>query len=262
MRLFHWVILAIVAVNVIGAIVKGLAKTQQKERLEELAAQRRRAAMQQQQSPQRPGGASVPPAEAQQPGRYRVGRPTEALAERRREQLEQLRQRRRQRGETPPVQARVGRPASTLSAPPAAPPEPRPASLAEKMEQARRIEQRLQKRREAPPRSTAEQQRAQRQRAQQRKARLQRKAEAVVRPVEEVDERKAQRIQDRHLPYLRSPLTGTPAPERGAYDIARGGASPLVRSLRGRMRNPAVLRELYVIKELLDPPVSLRSGGI
>ena len=267
MQNIHWIILAIVAVNVIGAIVKGLSKSQQKERQGELAAERRRAAMQQGQQGQQSAGPTRRPgsqgAGGQQGGRYPTGRPLDALAQRRKEQLEQLRQRRQQRGTTPPTQARASTQPSPSASQPAGLSGPRLTSLADKMEKTRRAEQRLQERREAAARAKVQQAQAQRQaqRTPAQPARQAGRARVTVPQLIEPDDRTGHRKHDKDLQRLHSSLSAEPQSMDEAYAIDEGGASEFSKSVQRQMRNPASLRQLFVLKELLDSPISLRPGG-
>ena len=241
------IMLLYVAVHVFGALTKEAAKRKEQQRKKEELEQRRVAAGRLEApaaddkthadwrlSPSeavRPADRTPTPAPAR-PASVRLGKSLDELAARRKEQLDQLRARRDVAVRAEPVQtgkppeARL--PSGTFS-PPAqqAPAQPPPTRIT------------------AKPQPSIDQAR----RRQDAKARLEQQARA-----------RAQ--QEQRAASAAEFTAATEAVSSAAYGspghVAQSGDRYKVNLRFKQLKRPAALRELMILKEIIDPPISLR----
>lgn len=237
------VIVVIVLWQIVYGLIQKAAKERQQDRMRQLADQRRRQQ-----------GTSSPPRTAPSPPRQsaatRLGSRLEDLAERRKAQLEELRRRRASRPAAGPAQVGVapGAPSGGLGIPPAPPPK--------RSETIRTLE--------ADRRALREADRAgqRRQLEQQRRDREATKARSRIKSDEELRraaERAGQRQQEAAKRTARAGQRPPREPEvRDAYAIREGGTGRAHR-LKMAISSRATLRDLFIVKELLDSPLALRA---
>jgi hypothetical protein len=249
----------VVLVQVVAAIAQKGAKEKQKQRMREVAEQRRReVAARQGARPAPPdSGRAVMEAtpESARPG----GR--QDLAARRKAQLEELRRRRAGRGPSPtrasvgkaPGQAAPQRPARMTPKPTPTPPKPEIRTVRADLRGVREAEERA--RRERHP-EQARQPRPARKARQGRQVRRQRQAAPTPPPIPEPQPTR------RRGAVPSSGAHGTVRPTSEG-EIGRGREATQrrahhVAALRSQLQDRAVLRDLFLLKEMLDPPVSMR----
>jgi hypothetical protein len=237
------VIIAIVylVARVVAAIAKESAKRKEEQRRREEAARRRgdvvatasaggSAAAQLDPKPAS-GQTSAPPATSA----YRTGTPKEDLAARRREQIDQLRNRRQIRQGLP--QAGVARPPDQIAGTSA-----RQSTTADQQEQVRRRQ---------------EQERAKALHGKQVRAQ-QRRQDAEARRDRQKRERAfKEAVRDEPVQHPAAPQVAAAAAAH-ASSVLAGRHPGQQLGLRLRLKNPESLREGLIIRELLDQPLSLR----
>ena len=247
------IVVAILVVQIVASIIQQRRKEQEKQRAREAAARRQMLA--EAEAPAGQAGQSVPT--MTQPG---VESPTAAadLEARRRAQLEQLRQRREGRriglpsasgaGQAPPTGPRAGLPVPgvrTQASPPSSKPQSQPWTATS--DQARSRQQEVERRAREQARLVRDQQarvaeeRDAAQRAASERERLRRAARESQQQSRQAEQRQADQRQ-------------------AAAAMAIGGPVPVLQ-LRNRLSQPGALREVFLLKELLDPPVALRGQG-
>jgi len=241
-------------IHIASYIAKESAKRKLNQRAREAAQQKQRAAGAQVQVP-----SSVPPATDGtvfgQGGSYnptptplptqtvpRTGKPLDDLAARRKEQLEQLRNRREGRRIPQPAPLRVGTPRAVL-----------PNVLAPTT--VRDLPASDQSRSRQQDREQREREQAKAKRIQLAKAAQQRDAEAKKR--RDMARRAAQMEEQRQQQLAEAPEGRPQAAAAITPRIPVKVADSKV-GLRAKLMNQASLRELFVIKELLEPPIALR----
>lgn len=237
-----WIILVLLGVGwAIQAIAQAVAKKQEQERLRQVAEERRRAAQSHSGS-----GATTSRTSAQPSSPQLSTRPTsrEELAARRQAQLEELRKRRlaQSRGQSTQVRTTpqqrpqpaarsqpvpVRRQSSTAAVPPQQPPSLQPESVPKRTQRPSQI---LKKKEEFTRLAEARRRQAE---EEKRRSRAKRSKRLRQKPIDE------QRLV-------------APSP------LGPSAAAPDTLQLRSKLRQPRMLRELFVMKELLDPPVALR----
>jgi hypothetical protein len=236
----YWIVIIVIILwQVIASAVQNAAKKQQQRQMAEEAQQRRsRAATQTGSGPRLATSTRAPT----RPGGAPVGLPTQTrkddLAARRQAQLEELR-RRRSQGASPAPTIRT---APTTMGQPGTQPVPVPTRQPDivagptrtqrtELAKARAAEERTRRRRET---------RKQRKSAQTQRA-------AAVEPVAVPAE----------APAPRRPRVETPV-EPDAYETQRSRTSERAAALVARLGDRDTLRDLFVLKEILDQPVALR----
>jgi len=251
-----WIILLLLGVGwAVQAIAQAVAKKQEQERLRQVAEQRRQQA-------QRQSGRSTPTAQPQPEPRASSGRPSsrptsrEELAARRQAQLEELRKRRmaQSRGQQPSTQVRTGQP-SQRQTPPTRQPQARPAQRRSTSTAAPPPQQRPYLQPDDVPRRAVQRPSEKLREKDDFGGRL---ADLRRKQAEQKAMQKRARTSRAASPRLRDkPIDEQSLVAPDPFASRRVGVD--VSSLRTRLRQPAMLRELFIMKELLDPPVSLRS---
>jgi hypothetical protein len=235
------IILIYVISHVVSALAKQAAKRKEQERQRQMAERRRIEAGGALTPPTLPGAKRVDPmfggstgtlSPTPVPGSRRIGTPADDLAARRREQIDQLRQRREGR--------RAGQAAQPRSTAPA-----RPGGLssdpfaATREEQQRRASELARARREQDLRSSKKQE-----------AEIQRRREQTRKAAQKAERARRQAVAEQasapKSPTL-GPMSGHLSPPRGQH--------------RAALHDRQALRQLLVLKELIDPPLALRGPG-
>jgi hypothetical protein len=243
------------AAHIIAAMAKKAAERKERERLRIEMERRRGHVGLPAPSAEQPAHGSTDPIWGQPggpanplPPTVRSGRPIDDLAARRKQQLEQLRIRREAgRAGAGHASVRTGSPPTQRSRVPQADFE-----LSAQAEEQRRQREQAEARRIQHAQETQRREnekRARRERARQEQSRRE-------------QARQAQAPAQLHRP---TPVATQPQTSRTQGAYAQGPRSaniPATRALQARMRAPGALRELFIIKELLDPPVSLRSENL
>lgn len=253
-KLFSILVMVMIVWQVINGIIESAAKRKEQERLRQLS--KRRATGAEGGPPRQTGGPQQARmrSESAAPASQRTRSRAEELAARRQAQLEELRKRRAGQGRAPKsatagrTQVRIGQPGGPASGRPGSigSPQQRPGELIgqgadfEAQRRAREAERRRREQLEARRREEA---RA----AEQAEARRKALAEARAKASREAFHRRAEAgvVQLRGKPSVARP-------ERGA------GAPVQPSAVKRRLKDRAMLRELFVMKELIDPPVALR----
>jgi hypothetical protein len=241
-RHITWIIIVVVVLwQIAYGLIQKAAEKRQQERMRELSAPQRRR----QSSP--PTGARTPATPPRQPSSRRSAVRLEDLAARRKAQLEELRRRRASRpraGPAPRAAGGVQTPAAPLGQPKAKTVQAlkaghRELREAERAEERRRAEQ-LRREREAI------------------RARERREMEEERRRAAERERRRRQEAAKNARQATRAvPMTMLPIDEQEGYGLQREGdarAGRLVEALSSR----STLRDLFILKELIDPPLALR----
>ena len=246
------VLIIYVAAHIIAAMAKKAAERKERERIRvEMERRRGQSGPAQPTSQQaqvagdpgwgQPGGPANP-----LPSPVRTGRPVDDLVARRQQQLEQLRLRReagRQgarsaptRSDTPPVQRTEA---------------PRRQNLEPGLE----AEQQRRLREQAEARRVREANEARR-REDEKHRREKKAGRAQERP--EQSKRAAPSPDPRVV--AKSDRTSPVGQTRPTAPTVRTASSQNVGVLRSRLHDPNTIRDLFILKEMIDPPVALRTG--
>lgn len=239
-----WIIIVVVVLwQIAYGLIQKAAKERQQDRMRQLADQRRR----QQGTSSASRTSSSPP---RQTAATRLGSRLEDLAERRKAQLEELRRRRASRPAAGPAQAGAapGAPSGGLGIPPAPPPR-----RSKTIRTLRADHRALREADRAGQRRQLEQQRRDREAT---KARSRLKSDEELR---RAAERAGQHQQEAVKRTARAGQRPPREPEaRDAYSIREAGAGRAHR-LKMAISSRATLRDLFIVKELLDSPLALRA---
>jgi hypothetical protein len=247
------------AAHIIAAIAKKSAERKEQERIR--AEMERRRGGGQAPAMNQPGPSNPAPQESRVsiepvwgnpggpanplPTSVRTSKPVDELAERRKQQLEQLRLRREAgRGTIRTAQTRV-----------ASPPTQRTQAATTTLDPGIQAEVQRRQREKAEVRRAQQAQEAQRREVEKRtrrdNARKDQSRREQVKPTPQWDE------LHRPTPVIAQSQT---SPTQRAYAQGpRVKSHQMTRALQSRLRDPGALQELFILKELLDPPVSLRS---
>jgi hypothetical protein len=228
------IFLVVVAIQVVSSIAQKSAKLQRERRMKEMARQKQQGA---------PAGGHKPIRETSAV-RPDVRSRADELAARRKQQLEQLRMRRAGRGAKPAAPQQMRGPAQTRISSPA-PMQARQAGQ-QAAGRARRAIGVLRAGREA-------QLHAAEQRKRQRSLEVERREQVAD------EARRRREAEHRREVRQRVAAAAEAEPSAGAYDRP-AAQHERAAGLRRALSNRSTLRSLFVMKELLEPPVALRTG--
>lgn len=252
------------AAHVITAIAKKSAERKEQERIRAEMERRRGGAGAQAPAKDQPSATNPVPQDSRvsidpvwgQPGgpanplppTVRTGKPVDDLAARRKQQLEQLRLRREAgRGAVRTAQTRAP-----------SPPTQRAEVATTILDPGIQAEEQRRQREKAEVRRNQQAQETQRRETEKRtrrdKARQDQSRREQVKPIPPPDEL--------HRPTPVIAQAQTVRTQRAYAQGPRTKSHQMTRALQSRLRDPGALRELFILKELLDPPVSLRSENV
>lgn len=247
------IFLLVIAWQVISQIVAQSKKKELEEQRSAGTAQRARRVQGQGPASSGPGRSdSAEQASLAPPTLRSGGASAQDLAARRRAQLEELRSRRQNRGVSGPSQARPATPPPRTTGPRNI--EALDLDFADR-QRADAEQKRLQDRAEEQLRKQQELERARRQRE---AVQAHRHQEAPLQPVAPTRPMRAEphhAIEHSEVHRLVEDAGGAPVAESTLRDQAQ--ARNLAR-IRGRLQTKRDLRDLFILRELIDPPVSLR----